>query len=184
MSSDDDVSPGDSSSDDEQSDEFEEEEMEEEEEEEGFFADDARSQVTFDDENITPGGLNPFSVMLPPQAERLFRKDLPKPVNADRIKKSNYKASMKRNHRGRRKDKSRGRGRRCKSRSQRDGGEEGHVQFYAPPLPSTDARLQQYEAYGVSFSNNASVVVDPNMNSENFDAAGALLRMNGSFGNY
>jgi septal ring factor EnvC (AmiA/AmiB activator) len=50
--------------------------------------------VTFDDENITPGGLNPFSVMLPPHAERLFRKDLPKPVNADRIKKSNYKASI------------------------------------------------------------------------------------------
>jgi hypothetical protein len=59
-----------------------------------------------------------------------------------------------------------------------------HFQFYAPPLPSTDARLQQYEAHGVSLSNNASVVVDPNMNSKNFDAAGALLWMNGSFGNY
>ena len=73
MSSDDGVSLGDSSSDDEQSDELEEEDMEEEEggeeEEEGFVADDARSQVTFDfdDENITPGGLNPFSAMLPPQ---------------------------------------------------------------------------------------------------------------------
>ena len=73
MSSDEGVSPGDSSSEDEQRDEFEEEDIEEEEggeeEEEGFVADDARSQVTFDfdDENITPGGLNPFSVMLLPQ---------------------------------------------------------------------------------------------------------------------
>ena len=98
MSSDDGVSPGDSSSDDEKSDEFEEEDMEEkeggEEEEEGFVADDARSQVTFDfdDENITPG--NPFSAMLPPQAERLFRKDLPKPVNAGSIKKSNYRETI------------------------------------------------------------------------------------------
>ena len=67
---------------------------EDEDEEEGFVADDARSQVTFDDENITPGGLNPFSVMLPPQAERLFRKDLPKPVIAERILKSNYRATI------------------------------------------------------------------------------------------
>ena len=67
---------------------------EDEVEEEGFLADDARSQVTFDDENITPGGLNPFSVMLPPQAERLFRKDLPKPVIAERILKSNYRATI------------------------------------------------------------------------------------------
>jgi hypothetical protein len=35
----------------------------------------------FDDENIMPSGLNPFSVMLPPQAEKLFRKNLLKPVN-------------------------------------------------------------------------------------------------------
>jgi hypothetical protein len=153
MSSDDDVSPGDSSSDDEQSDEFEEEEMEEEEEEEGSFADDARSQVTFDDENITPGGLNPFSVMLPPQAERLFRKDLPKPVNADRIKKSNYKASILKLNAG--------------------------IEQLANKVLA-----ENNSARSIWNSNNASVVVDPNMNSENFDAAGALLRMNGSFGNY
>jgi hypothetical protein len=73
---------------------FGDEDEEEEEEEEGFLADDAQSQVTFDDENIMPGGLNPFSVMLPPQAERLFRKDLPKPVIADRILKSNYRATI------------------------------------------------------------------------------------------
>jgi hypothetical protein len=56
MSSDDDVLP-DSLSDDEQSDEFEEEEMEEEEEEEkeGFFADDVRSQATFDNETSCIG---------------------------------------------------------------------------------------------------------------------------------
>jgi hypothetical protein len=63
-------------------------------------------------------------------------------------------------------------------------GNGGNVQFCAPDLPSTEARLQQYKAYGVLFSNNASVVVNPNMNSENFDATGALLQMNGSFGNY
>ena len=50
--------------------------------------------MTFDDENITPGGLNSFSVMLPPQAERHLRKNLPKPVNADRINKSNYRATI------------------------------------------------------------------------------------------
>ena len=54
-----------------------------------------------------------------------------------------------------------------------------HVQLYAPPLPSTDARLQQYEACGVSFSSNTSAVNDPNM-----DAAGALLQMNSSFETY
>jgi hypothetical protein len=37
---------------------------EDEDEEEGFVTDDARSQV-FDDENITPGSLNLFSVMFP-----------------------------------------------------------------------------------------------------------------------
>jgi hypothetical protein len=155
--------------------------------------------VTFDDENIMPGGLNPFSMMLPPQAERLLRKDLPKPVNADRINKSNYIATILKLNVGIEQlvnkvlAENNSARRRRESRSQRDGGEEGrqrrdgnggNVQFCAPPLPSTDARLQQYKAYGILFSNNASVVVDPNMNSKIFDAAGALLQTNGSFGNY
>ena len=100
MTSDDDDSLEDSLSDDGQSDdgqsddEDRQQSCDKEEDEESFVVDDAQSQVTFDDEDITPGGLNPFSVMLPPQAKRLFRKDLPKPVIADRITKRNYRASI------------------------------------------------------------------------------------------
>jgi hypothetical protein len=86
MSIDDDEDPfysGDSSFDDGQSKESEEEEEEEEEED----AEESRSQVTFDTDMtganfLTPGGLNAFTVALPAKSEKLFLKDLPKPIKA------------------------------------------------------------------------------------------------------
>jgi hypothetical protein len=88
MSSDDDpfASPGESSSEDGQGDESEEEEEEEEE---------TGSQVTFDTsmseaDFLIPGGLNAFTVALPAKSERLFLKDLPKPIKPSGISKKNF----------------------------------------------------------------------------------------------
>ena len=54
---------------------------------------------------------------------------------------------------------------------------------YDPPLPNTDAvdaQFQQWEAYGLSHASNASdIALD--VNPENVDAAGALLRISGTF---
>ena len=62
-----------------------------EEEEEDDYADDARSQVTFDTSSIAatdfliPGGLNFFTVALPAKSEKLLLKDLPKSVTIDAL---------------------------------------------------------------------------------------------------
>ena len=54
---------------------------------------------------------------------------------------------------------------------------------YDPPLPNTDvvnAQFHQWEANGLSHARNASdIVLD--VNPENVDAAGALLRIAGTF---
>jgi hypothetical protein len=49
-----------------------------------------------------------------------------------------------------------------------------HLPCYDPPLPNTDAQLQQWEANGLLHANNASDIA-LNVNPEIFDAAGALL---------
>ena len=86
-------SPGDSLSDDGQSEEMEEEEEEEEDAEESM------SQVTFDTSMtganvLTPGRLNAFTVALPAKSERLYLKDLPKPIKVSGICKKNFRASI------------------------------------------------------------------------------------------
>ncbi len=91
-------SPGDSLSDDGQSEEMEEEEEEEKEEEEED-AEESRSQVTFDTsmtgaDFLTPGGLNAFTIALPAKSERLYLKDLPKPIKVSGISKKNVRASI------------------------------------------------------------------------------------------
>jgi hypothetical protein len=85
--------PGNSLSNDGQSKEMEEEEEEEED------AKESRSQVTFDTsmtgaDFLTPGGLNAFTVALPVKSERLYLKDLPKPIKVSGISKKNFRASI------------------------------------------------------------------------------------------
>jgi hypothetical protein len=87
---------GDSLSDDGQSQEMEEEEEEEEDEED---TKESRSQVTFDTDMtgadfLTPGGLNTFTVVLPAKSEKLFLKNLPKPIKASGISKKNFRTTI------------------------------------------------------------------------------------------
>jgi hypothetical protein len=48
------------------------------------------------------------------------------------------------------------------------------------PLPNTNGQLQQWEAHGLSHANNA-FGDGLNDNADNFDAAGALLGISGTY---
>jgi hypothetical protein len=60
-------------------------------------------------------------------------------------------------------------------------GNAGHYKCYDPPLPNTNGQLQQWEARGLSYTNNS---YDNRWDANEESAAGALLNFSGNQGGH